>query len=165
MLLAPDAPCAAPATPDALLQELERRLLAMPPVQALGLRVEGCSDDRLRLGAPLAPNVNDKGSAFGGSLASLLTLAAWGLTTLKLEEQGQRAEVYVQDSQLRYLKPLYDPLRIEAWLAPAQDWLGFVHTFLARGKARATLLAQARDAGGAVVTSFEGRFVALRPTG
>ncbi len=148
-----------------LLSALEHKLLTMPPVRALGLRVAHYDGEVLRLTAPLSANVNDKGSAFGGSLASLMTLAAWGLSTLKLGEAGHRAEVYVQDSHLRYLKPLYDELRIEARLAPEQDWSTFLATYAARGKARAHLLAEARDGEGAVVTAFEGRYVALRAAG
>jgi thioesterase domain-containing protein len=56
---------------------LQQKLLAMPPVQALGLRVGHYDGIALQLQAPLAANINDKGSAFGGSLASLMTLAAW----------------------------------------------------------------------------------------
>lgn len=151
--------------PTPLLRALEHKLLGMPPVRALGLRVAHYDGSMLRLAAPLAANVNDKGSAFGGSLASLMTLAAWGLTTLKLGEAGLAAEVYVQDSHLRYLKPLYAELRIDARLAPEQDWDSFVATFDARGKARAHLVAEARDPDGAIVTAFEGRYVALRAAG
>jgi thioesterase domain-containing protein len=148
--------------PTAPLRALEHTLLAMPPVRALGLRIGDYDGARLRLDAPLAANVNDKGSAFGGSLASLMTLAGWGLMSLKLGEAGFAAEVYVQDSQLRYLKPLYDDLRIEARLAPGEDWHPFVAAYAQRGKARAQLVAEARDAQDQVVTAFEGRYVALR---
>lgn len=145
------------------LPALERALLSMPPVRAFDLRIGAYDGERLELRAPLAANVNDKGSAFGGSLASLMTLAAWGLTTLKLGEAGySAAEVYVQDSQLRYLKPLYDELRIEARIAPGDSWSGFVTTYAQRGRARAQLVAEARDAQGNTVTVFEGRYVALR---
>jgi thioesterase domain-containing protein len=149
-------------TPPAQLDSLEGTLLSMPPVRALELRVAHYDGEALTLAAPLAANVNDKGSAFGGSLASVMTLSAWGLATLKLQEAGLVAEVYVQDSTLRYLKPLYDDLRVRARLVPDQDWNDFVAAFAARGKARATLLAEARDAQGQVVTAFEGRFVALK---
>ena len=142
---------------------LQRKLLAMPPVRALELRVSDYDGDTLQLMAPLAANINDKGSAFGGSLASLMTLAAWGLATLKLGEAGHEADVYVQDSQLRYLYPLYDDLHICARLAPSQEWSTFIATYTARGKARALLCAEVRNARGDVVTSFEGRYVALRP--
>lgn len=146
-----------------LTRDLEATLLAMPPVRALGLRLHHFDGSSLCLTAPLALNINDKGSAFGGSLASLMTLAAWGLATLKLGEAGHSADVYVQDSQIRYLSPLYDELRIVARLVPEQDWSTFVTTFATRGKARAQLVAEAVAANGAVASAFDGRFVALRP--
>lgn len=152
-----------PASPSPLLQALEQKLLSMPPVRALQLRIAHYDGATLALHAPLAANVNDKGSAFGGSLASLMTLASWGLATLKLAEAGHAAEVYVQDSQLRYLKPLYSELQVVARIADGEAWPTFVATFAARGKARAQLVADVRDAEGALVTGFEGRYVALRP--
>jgi thioesterase domain-containing protein len=146
------------------LQRLQSKLLSMPPVRSLQLRIDAHANGRLVLAAPLAPNVNDKGCAFGGSLASLMTLAAWGLATLELAIAGcEDAEVYVQDSRLHYLAPLYDELRAEAWLADDQDWPSFIATYRDRGKARARLHAEVRDAGGTVATRFEGRFVVLRP--
>jgi thioesterase domain-containing protein len=149
---------------DTALQRLQARLATMPPVQALQLQIQHWADGRLSLVAPLAPNVNDKGCAFGGSLGSLTTLAAWGLTSLELDGAGfADAEVYVQDSRLQYLAPLYDELRAEAWLQPGQDWPGFLTAFRYRGKARAVLQAEVRRADGEVATRFEGRFVALRP--
>jgi thioesterase domain-containing protein len=151
---------------DAHLQRVQDKLLAMPPVAALQLRIVHWQDDRLRLSAPLAPNGNDKGCAFGGSLGSLMTLAAWALTTVELAAAGfDDVEVYVQDSRLHYLAPLYDDLVADAWLADGQAWTDFVARFRERGKARANLQAQVLRADGAVATRFEGRFVALRPKG
>lgn len=149
---------------DSDLHYLQETLAKMPPVRAMGLRVAALCGETLVLQAPLAANVNDKGCAFGGSLASIMTLAAWGLATLRLREAGfAAAEVYVQDSQLRYLAPLYDDLRAQARLASEQHWGSFVHAYGQRGKARARLCADVRCADGTLAASFEGRFVALRP--
>ena len=60
------------------LELIARHFAAMPPVAALQLRVDDFDGDTLHLSAPLSAHVNDKGCAFGGSLASLMTLAAWG---------------------------------------------------------------------------------------
>src|SRR5688572_33465248 len=92
------------------LHELNAQYAAMPPVAAMRLRAVARDGDVLRLHAPLDANVNDKGCAFGGSMASAMTLAGWGLLTLRLAEAGIAAEVYVADSQLRYLRPLYADL-------------------------------------------------------
>jgi thioesterase domain-containing protein len=145
-------------------QALDARLRSMPPVRALSLRLDAYDGHNLRLRAPLADNINDKGSAFGGSLASAAMLASWGLTQLKLLEAGHaQADVYVQDSTLRYLAPLYDDLVAEAALAQDQGWDTFVAAFAQRGKARATLATELRCADGTVACRFEGRFVALLP--
>lgn len=146
----------------ATLQRLQAHYDAMPPVAALGLRVAGYDGERLRLGAPLAKHVNDKGCAFGGSLGSLLTLAAWGLLHVRLEDAGIDADIYVADSSLRFLAPLFDDLQAEATLAPGSDWATFVATLQARGRARVEVVAQVPLPSGGVATTFSARYVAIR---
>ena len=148
-----------------LPSSIERRLLSMPPARALNLRLADYDEESLCLTAPLAPNINDKGNAFGGSLASMMTLSAWALTTMRLEDAGFSADVYVQDSTVKYLVPLYDDLRAEARLVVGQDWEQIVATFAQRGKARALLQAQIRDVRGRICCTLEGRFVALTAQG
>ena len=145
-----------------VLAAIEAELVAMPPVAALGLRAEAYDGLTLRLRAPLAANINDKGCAFGGSLASLLTLAGWGLVTARLGEAGLQADVYVADSEVRYKAPLFDDLVAEAVLAEGEDWDAFVATLRQRGRARITLDATVGLPDGTVATSLRGRFVAKR---
>jgi thioesterase domain-containing protein len=156
-----DADIATPVTDT--LAALDARFAAMPPAAAMRIRAVALDDDGLRLHAPLAANVNDKGCAFGGSLASVLTLAAWGLVDARLREIGREAEVYVADSHLRYLAPLYDDLHAHARVVDAEDWPGFVRCLDERGKARLALEADVRDAAGNVVATLAARFAALRP--
>src|SRR5215471_12424730 len=95
-------------TDAALAAEFEQQLLAdIPLARAMQLRLVGSTPDCLRLGAPLAPNINDKGCAFGGSLSSLMTLAGWGLIVLRLRARGESCDIYVQDSTIRYLAPIW----------------------------------------------------------
>lgn len=145
----------------AALQAIETRLLAMPPARALQPRVAGFDGRRLWIEAPLAANVNDKGSAFGGSLVSLMTLAAWSLTSLQVEQAGLHAEVYVADSQVRYLAPLQADLQAEAWLDEGPSWEAFIDTLRRRGRARATLLARVVSPEGIVATEATARYVAI----
>ena len=143
-----------------LLEQLQHTLVAMPPVAAMGIRIAGYDNGVLRMQAPLAANVNDKGNAFGGSLASVMILAGWALATLRLEAAGLEADVYVADSSLRYLAPLEDALHAEAWLEEG-DWEGFIATFRQRGRARCRIAACVRLPGGGEATTFSGRFAAL----
>lgn len=151
---------------DDALAHLDAHYQGMPPVRALQLSIEGFDGDRLRLSAPLSANVNDKGCAFGGSLASLMTLAAWGRVWLGLHADGIDADIYVADSQLRYLAPLYDTLRADAMLAPDADWAGFIAALRGKGRGRIDLVARVDLPDGTPATTFTARFAAIvRPAG
>ena len=143
------------------LQELREYCRGMPPVAAMQVEVEGMRGDALRLTAPLSANVNDKGNAFGGSLTSLMTVAGWGLVTLKLRLAGLKAEVYVADSQIRYLAPLYGGLVAEAVFAEGQAWDLFVDTLVQRGRARIQVDARVLLPEGGLATTLSGRYVAI----
>ena len=154
-----------PLVAPSALAALDAAFAAMPPTAALGVRAVAVSADTLHLHAPLAANVNDKGSAFGGSLASLMTLAAWGLVDSRLRGDGIVAEVYVADSRIRYLAPLLADLEAHAQFAPDTDWEAFRRCLLGRGKARIALLAEVHAPDGRVAATLEARFAALRPAG
>lgn len=153
------------------LQRLQHHFQSMPPVVAMAPEIRGYDGRCLQLSAPLALNVNDKGCAFGGSLASLMTLASWGLLTLKVEAAGIDAEIYVADSQIRYLLPVFDDLQVTAELAPTplaatapaqkSGWDGFLATLRQRGRARTTLVARVPLADGRIAADFTARYVAI----
>ena len=132
----------------------------IPLARAMQLRVAAYRDDELVLAAPLAPNVNDKGCAFGGSLASLLTLAGWGLIVLHLRALGRDCDVYVQDSHMRYLAPVWGDFNAHAQLAASESWQTFDAALGARGKARTRVHCRVPLADGDACT-LEARFVAI----
>ena len=134
----------------------------MPPVAAMQIRAVACDGEQIYLHAPLSANVNDKHCAFGGSLASVMTVAAWGLLTWRLGQAGISAEVYVADSQLRYLAPLQEDLLGEGQFATGENWPGFLRCFQERGRARIGLQARIRDSQGRAVAEMTARFAALR---
>lgn len=148
--------------PDSVaLERLRHHYLSMPPVVAMDLVIAGYDGQRLQLRAPLDRHVNDKGCAFGGSLASMMTLAAWGLVSLQVEAAGIDADIYVADSQVRYLAPLFADLEVTAELGPDGDWDTFTRTLRERGRARANLVAAVPLPDGGVATTFSARYVAI----
>ncbi len=141
---------------------LEHELVtSIPLARAMQLQVVRFDGAELELTAPLAPNVNDKGCAFGGSLASLMTLAAWGLARLTLREQAFDPDIYVQDSQIDYLAPVWTELRICARAQQGHSLADFVSMYAARGKARISLCAEV-DIAGQAAARLSARFVAKR---
>ena len=150
---------------EAALESLRVHARQMAPVAAMQVRVAGYDGDDLSLEAPLEPNMNDKGGAFGGSMASVMTFAGWGLVTLRLHEAGMAADVFVADSAVRYVKPLYAPLHASARLSPGQSWDTFLATLSQRGRARiqvhARMLSPAEGPGSELMADLAGRYVAI----
>ena len=138
--------------------ELRERI---PLTRAMQLTVEAFDGASLALAAPLAPNVNDKGCAFGGSLASLMTLAGWGLPHLALEAHGLDADVYVQDSAIRYIAPVWNDFRALATVAEGEALDAFVASLRDKGKARLRVHCRVPLPDGSDAATLDARFVAL----
>ncbi|MGH8184621.1 MAG: YiiD C-terminal domain-containing protein [Rhodanobacteraceae bacterium] len=114
----------------------------IPLARAMQLAVPRYSGDELVMTAPLAPNINDKGCAFGGSMASLLTLAGWGLIELGLRAQGLACDIYVGDSQLRYHEPVWGELRGVARFAGHDALAKLAAALREHGKGRADVICE-----------------------
>ena len=67
----------------------------VPITQAMGIRLRSFDAAGVTMTAPLKPNINDKGIAFGGTLASILALSGWALADLVLREAGEAADVLI----------------------------------------------------------------------
>lgn len=148
---------------DALRHTLQRQLLdQIPLAAAMQLDIAAWNGERLTLRAPLAPNVNDKGCAFGGSLVSVMTLACWSLIKLAADQRGMACEIYVQDSTVRYLAPVWDDFSAIAQLSEDPSLAGFLDALAARGKARIATRCTVPLADGTPACTLESRFVAIR---
>lgn len=137
----------------------------IPLAHAMDLRLAAYDTDRLDLQVPLAPNVNDKGCAFGGSLVSLMTLTGWALVELALRQRGEDCDVFVGESHVRYLAPVWDDFRAHAELADAADWSIFFATLDARGRARIEVISEVPGVDGKPSATLSARFVAKRRNG
>lgn len=143
-----------------LIEEVRRRLHAAMPI-ARAMQVNVCSYDGsdLILGAPLAPNTNDAGTAFAGSLNALATLTGWSLIWLVAREAGLRAGVVIQDSSINFIKPVTSDFAATCHKPEPASIAEFLAKLSKRGRARLELSAEIYQAGEARVT-FVGRYVA-----
>ncbi len=149
-------------TPSSLAAELQQSILTeIPLTRAMQLTLRDYDGDTLTLAAPLAPNVNDKGCAFGGSLVSMLTLAGWGLVVLKLRSLDRDCDVFVQDSQVRYLAPVWSDFAATARLGDGESWDEFIATLQQRGRARAAVECRVPLDDGRDACTLQARFVAI----
>lgn len=86
---------------------------AIPLVGHLGLYGMQWQGDALVWKLRIGPNLNDKGTGFGGSLAAQTTLIGWCWATLWLRAHGRLQDVVVARASQRFLAPVTGDYRLE----------------------------------------------------
>lgn len=144
------------------LHELNAAFSAMPPVSAMAIKAVRLNAGVLSVSAPLDKNVNDKACAFGGSLVSVMTMAAWGLVTELCRREKIQADVFIADSQVRFLAPVFGDLAAQASLHADSSWNVFLQTLRGKSRARAVVQASIKNEQGQTLCEMTARFAAIR---
>lgn len=123
-------------THDEMLQYVRHKLgNGVPLIGHMQLDVAGWQPGQVIVEAPLTPNLNTHGTAFGGSLYCVASMAGWALTHLTLMDAGFMPSVWIVKGEINYLRPVRGALRATATLsADARE--AFVGQFRARGKGK-----------------------------
>jgi thioesterase domain-containing protein len=130
----------------------------IPITRAMGVRVVAHDESQFVVEAPVTLNSNHLGTAFGGSINAVATLAAYGLVWLGLRDNA--VHVVVAESSIRFLHPVRDTIRAIC-RRPEAEWAAFQTRFAGKGKARITLSVTVMEAG-QTAAEFEGIFVARK---
>lgn len=144
--------------------EIEKHLHALIPISGhMGVRVKIATPKRVELWAPLEPNRNDHKTVFGGSAASVATLAAWVLLQVRLEHAQADAQLVIQRCSLEYKRPITGDFVATCAFEDAVAWARFEQALARRGRARLSLETRLMLRHHRMeVASFTGDFVALR---
>ncbi|ROR34588.1 YiiD C-terminal domain-containing protein [Inmirania thermothiophila] len=133
---------------------------AIPASAALGIRVEASDAAAVRLAAPLAPNVNDKGTAFAGSLYAVAVLCGWVAASHAAAEAGRpAAPVVIAEARVRYLRPARADL-VAACARPDAAAVAALAERLAAGRRGRLALDVTVESAGEAVLALAGRYVA-----
>ena len=145
------------------LAALKKKLRTeIPATRRLGIELVCCDDGALVLKAPLAPNRNDKGTAFAGSLSAVATLAGWSAIWLALRDTGLAGVIVIQDCAIRYLRPVTRDFEARCPKPAPAQLARLLAALRKHGKARLKLRIAIRQ-GGADAVTFAGRYVVWLP--
>jgi thioesterase domain-containing protein len=136
----------------------------IPLSAAMQVSVVSVSAGAVTLAAPLAPNINHRSTAFGGSVSTLAILSAWSLVNLRLNAERLTSRLVIQSNRMEYDAPIEGDFTATATLADPGAWPQFVKMLTRKGRAR--IVAQSAVRCGDIVGGrFEGEFVAFRLDG
>ncbi|HUG97732.1 MAG TPA: YiiD C-terminal domain-containing protein [Gammaproteobacteria bacterium] len=151
-------PDTAPIDWPACLRDLWAK--GIPLAGEMGVAIQRLDEHVLAVTAPLAPNRNHMGSAFGGSLQGLATLAGWGVALLAVGAPDSH-HVVIRHAQMRFILPVSGELVAEAALPSAGAIAAFRGTLADRGYARLSVPVIIRGPGESIAARYVGEFVAL----
>ena len=131
----------------------------IPLSDFIGINVDHYDTNSLTLAAPLGNNLNDKNTAFAGSLYSIAVLAGWGLIYLRLKEEGLAGDIVNQESSIKYIRPVTEQIKVNCHVSSEKSFEKFLTMFRKKGIARISLAALINQDGEKAVV-FHGRYVA-----
>ncbi|MBU72545.1 MULTISPECIES: YiiD C-terminal domain-containing protein [Spongiibacter] len=129
----------------------------LPTAQHMQLAVADYDSRSLTLTAPLGPSINDKLTAFGGSIYVVAVMACWGMVYLRCVEQGLDPDIVVAKGEIDYMKPVDGDIVASSLPTDEADWTQFFEDFAERGRAKIALSSEVRI-GDAVAARFSGLY-------
>ena len=133
---------------------------SIPLTRAVGIKVINYDGKQLELSAPLAPNINDKGTAFGGSISCILTLAAWGVVWIACTRAKISCDIVIHKGSITYNKPVTVDLHAICPVPKNQQMQEFLDRLQSRGRARIPLKSELFVEGD-IMTKFNCQYAAL----
>ncbi len=132
----------------------------LPITQFMEMDVESYDGNTLILHAPLDPNINDKQTAFGGSLYNASVMACWGMLYLKTLEANIVCNQVVTKGSIEYKAPVTGDIRAICHAPNQTDIDNLMAAFKHKGRARLSLQATI-ECSGKVAVEFEGTYAII----
>lgn len=134
----------------------------IPLTKTLGLEIVSLDDRGAFIRAPLGPNHNHLGSAFGGSLSTMMILSGYIWLYDALIKSGHEAHVILSKESAEYLQPVTRDIEVLAKTPSMEEWKKFKESFLRKGLGRIVIHSIIELETGAPAALFTGEFVARR---
>ena len=91
-----------------IIDELQEKLHnEIPLTKVMNINIKNYNDKELITTAPLDININDKGTAFGGSLSTMTIISSWSMCWLISKELGfDSKNIVIIKNENSYKKPV-----------------------------------------------------------
>lgn len=132
----------------------------IPITRTMKVKVRQADDMVVRLSAAHAPNINHRGTVFGGSACALAILSAWAMLYRKLMLQHFDGRIVIQQNRMCYDKPITGNFTADCKAPAKEEWTRFKATLKRWGKARINLKSTVQ-CGGETTGQFDGDYVAM----
>lgn len=141
-------------------QFLEQVKASIPLVNYMGLERLTFADQQVAFHVSLTPNINDKGTGFGGSISGLCTLAGWALTTLLLKAENLERSAVVKTGTIDFFAPVTSDFVVRCYCPQEGGEAALIERVRAKGRGRLPIVAEIHQ-GEKLAVRYTGEYVAL----
>ena len=121
------------------LDQVRHKLRSQVPLIAhMGVDLVSWDGATVMVEAPLAPNLNTHGTAFGGSLYNVAAMTGWSAVHLTLMDAGHTPSVWVAKGEIEYKIPVRGAIRGIASV-DAESRQQLLRAYESKGRAKITL--------------------------
>jgi len=138
--------------------EVEKYLFEnIPLTKLMGITVNKFDENEVELQAPLSINKNHKGTAFGGSLVTVLTTNCWLMAFKHFKDLDKSCHIVIGKSEVEYKKPVTKDFFSRCQILDVKELELAKDFFRKKGKSRIELEAEIIEDGKTCV-KFKGIF-------
>lgn len=153
------APQPSPQALRALLDEFFDQHL--PITRYLNMRTVDYDGASFSLAIDLQPSLNDKLTAFGGSLYCVAVMCGWGMIYLQCRQRGLNPNMVVSHAEIDYLAPVADELIVaRCQNSDKTAWDDFVDR-ARQGQRVRTRVTASISSGGVEAVRFRGEYAVI----
>jgi thioesterase domain-containing protein len=135
----------------------------IPIVQANKFTIQS-RNHQIQVSGSLSDHVNHRNSAFGGSISTALTIAAWAaVRSLIPQHERSTTVIVIQSERVEFTKPVVQDFIAENSIITDDDRKKLFASLDRHGKARITIRASLRhQQDSEILATFSGDFVVVR---
>lgn len=111
----------------------------IPLTKLMEIRIQDLTDSTITLSVPLAINKNHKGTAFGGSLATVVTTACWLMAFKHFKPLDSDCHIVIGKSEINYKLPVTNDFICTCSISDEISLMSSKETFLKNGKTKIKL--------------------------
>jgi len=130
----------------------------IPVTKAMGITVLKYDPQSVQVSAPLALNFNHKGTAFGGSINTVMTVCGWAQTHAIISRHDADAHIVIQRSQIKYRAPITSDIIAECKIEDPSAVRRLIESYKKYGKGKIDIQVKCMD-GDKVLAEFEAGYV------
>ena len=131
----------------------------IPLTKLMEIKIQDYNESELITTAPLSININDKGTAFGGSLATMTIISSWSICWLISKELGfDSNNIVVIKNENSYKKPVTKDIICHT-TKPTIEQLNILKEKLEKKKSASIKIYSKIIEDGEICVEFEGYYV------